>query len=111
MLPQTPSLPGRGHGRQAARSPSELIQRLHNVMMLRNLQASLNAQVGLISIEELAQAIERNKFTPGVRTPAGTFRVLDDTASASKAAGVKTGKDGQYDDSEEDPQVPSTSSK
>ena len=113
MLPQTPSLPGRGHGRQAARSPPELIQRLYNVMMLRNLQASLNAQVGLISIEELAQAIQRN--TPGprrsVRTSAGTFRVYDDTASTSNASGVKSGKDGQFSDSEQDPDAPSTSSK
>ena len=113
MLPQTPSLPGRGHGRQSTRSPPELVQRLHNVMLLRNLQASLAAQVGLISIEELAHAIEHNTFGPrrSVRTSAGTFRVSDDIASTSKPKVVKTGKDGQFEDSEQDSEVPSTSSK
>ena len=90
-----------------------MVQRLHNVMMLRNLLASLNAQAGLISIKELAQSLKRNTFGPrhSVRTSAGTFRVSDDSPSTSKAKGVKTGKDGQFEDSEQDPQVPSTSSK
>ena len=90
-----------------------MIQRLHNVMILRNLRASLSAQAGLISVEELAHAIEHNTLAPrrSVRTSAGLFRVLDDSASTSKATGLKTGKDGQFDDSEQDPQVPSTSCK
>ena len=82
-------------------------------MLLRNLRASLSAQAGLISVEELALAIESNTFGPrhSVRTSAGTFRVSDDNASTSKAKGVMTGKDGQFQDSEQDPEVPSTSSK
>ena len=90
-----------------------MVQRLHNVMMLRNLRASLSAQAGLISVEELAHAIEHYTFAPrhSVRTSAGTFRVSDDIASTSKAKGTKSGKDGQFEDSEQDPEVPSTSSK
>ena len=70
MLPKTPTLPGRGHGRQFVESPPEMLQRLHNIVMLKNLSV------------------------PRVRTPAGVFSVYDTTPSTSK--GVKAASSGQF---------------
>ena len=103
MLPQTPGLPGRGHGRRTLLAPpisDDAVLRLlkHHRQEFRDYAVRTGNTALLAKIDGFSEVI---------RTSAGDVFVSDSTSSSSGAA---VGNSGQYSDSPQDPDAPSTSS-
>ena len=103
MLPQTPGLPGRGHGRRKLPAPpisDDLALRLlkYHRQEFRDYAVRTGNTALLAKIDGYEEII---------RTAAGDVFVSD---SSSTSSGSASGSSGQFSDSSQDPDAPSTSS-
>ena len=111
MLPRVPEMPGlaAGHGKQLAvrmtglRRPAEV-----EFSLLNNIRISL---LNVIADIQARQAADALPSTSSVHTSAAVFKVTDSIPSTSSATAIRNKVDGQFQDSEDDPQVATTSSK
>ena len=102
MLPQTPGLPGRGHGRRTVLAPpisNDVILRLlkHHKQEFRDYAVRTGNTALLAKIDGYEEIIS---------TSAGDVFVSDSTSAAT---GVTMGNSSQFEDSPQDPDSPSTS--